>query len=160
MNKTLVFIVAAVVVLGAIFLITRSGNNEYSNSPSPTVSLPIATIQMSSMPTPMTSQRTSPTVRPSSTPTKTPTPMTQVQTVTIANFQFSPATLTVKQGTQVVFHNTDTAPHTATELNGAFNSGTINLQGNYTLQTASLAPGTYEYRCSFHPSMRGTLVIQ
>lgn len=80
-------------------------------------------------------------------------------TVTIKNFKYMPATLTVKAGTKVTFVNQDSAEHTATAQNQSiFNTGTLN-HGQSKTVTVSKA-GTYPYSCLFHAFMHGTLVVK
>jgi len=80
--------------------------------------------------------------------------------VTIQNFAFSPATITVKPGTTVTWTNQDGASHTITSDStpAAFSSAT--LANGATYQFTFTAPGTYPYHCSIHPSMTGTVVVQ
>lgn len=76
--------------------------------------------------------------------------------VTISNFSFQPASLTIKAGETVTWINQDRAPHT---VKGAgFSSPTL-LQGNswqYKFDTA----GTYNYNCGIHPSMTGQIIVK
>ena len=78
--------------------------------------------------------------------------------VTIANFAFNPATLTIKEGTTVTWTNTDSAVHTVTSDTGVFDSGDL-AQGatfSYTFTTA----GTYVYHClPHHAKMEGTIIV-
>ncbi len=79
-------------------------------------------------------------------------------TVSIKNFAFSPASITVKTGTAVTWTNVDSAPHTVTELANAFDSGQIALSGvfKFTFATA----GTFTYHCTNHPMMaNGTVIV-
>lgn len=78
--------------------------------------------------------------------------------VTIQNFAFSPATLTIKSGTTVTWTNMDSAPHTVTSDSGAFSSPQLSNGGSFsfTFNTA----GTYSYHCSNHPYMKGTITVQ
>ena len=78
--------------------------------------------------------------------------------VTLANFAFSPATLTVKAGTTVTWTNNDSTTHTVTSDTGVFNSGNLapNATFSYTFSTA----GTYAYHCSIHSTMKGTIIVQ
>ncbi|MEV6740819.1 cupredoxin family copper-binding protein [Streptomyces sp. NPDC051104] len=85
-------------------------------------------------------------------------PAAAAQHVTMANFAYSPATLTVGEGTTVSWTNNDATPHTVTSSgSGPLNSGTLNKGGsyNYTFNT----PGTYAYYCTIHPFMHGTVVV-
>lgn len=78
--------------------------------------------------------------------------------VDIRNYSFGPQKLTVKQGDKVIFTNYDSVQHTVT-----FQARTpIQLASgaSYTLETSSFSPGPYNYYCSIHPSMTGTLTVQ
>lgn len=77
--------------------------------------------------------------------------------VMIANFAFSPQTITVSAGDTVTWTNTDQAAHTVTANDGSFDSGLLS-QGQSFSQTFS-SPGTYSYICSIHPFMTGTVVV-
>jgi amicyanin len=80
-------------------------------------------------------------------------------TVTIKNFSFTPASLTVKVGTKVTFINQDSTPHTATSQGGStIHSATLSKGQSYTVTFTK--PGTYNYICSIHPSMKGTVIVQ
>lgn len=76
--------------------------------------------------------------------------------ITIQNFAFSPSTITIAKGTTVAWTNKDSAPH-AIKWEGvespAMNQGE---KFEYKFENA----GTYEYSCSIHPSMKGTIVVQ
>ncbi|MBO1415080.1 cupredoxin family copper-binding protein [Streptomyces sp. FH025] len=81
------------------------------------------------------------------------------QSVTIANFAFSPGTLTVSKGTTVTWTNNDTDTHTVTSSGGGpLNSSPLakGASYSYTFTTA----GTFAYICSIHPFMHGTVVVQ
>ena len=80
------------------------------------------------------------------------------QTVTISDFAFSPATVTVTAGDTVTWTNTDPVVHTATSTSGAFDSGDI-AQGD-TFSFTFTTPGTYDYFCTPHPTMTGRIVVQ
>ena len=78
--------------------------------------------------------------------------------VTVANFSFQPATITVPVGTTVTWTNTDSAGHTVAADDGSFTSGTLGTGAMFG-QTFSTA-GTFAYHCSIHASMTGTVVVQ
>ncbi len=78
--------------------------------------------------------------------------------VKIANFAFSPATLTVGSGARVTVGNDDSTAHTFTADDGhSFDTGSID-PGSSSSVTAP-KPGRYAYHCSIHPFMHGTLVV-
>jgi plastocyanin len=79
--------------------------------------------------------------------------------VKIANFAFSPATLTVSGGAHVSVANDDSTAHTVTADDGhSFDTGSIDAGSSATV-TAPKA-GRYAYHCSIHPFMHGTLVVR
>ena len=80
------------------------------------------------------------------------------QTVTISDFAFSPATVTITAGDTVTWTNTDPVVHTATSTTGAFDSGDI-AQGE-SFSVTFTTPGTYVYFCTPHPTMTGQIVVQ
>jgi plastocyanin len=79
-------------------------------------------------------------------------------TVTIDNFTFSPGRLTVKAGTTVTWVNQDDIPHTVTSDTKAFKSKALDTDDKFTFTFAT--PGIYEYFCSLHPHMTGTVVVE
>lgn len=84
----------------------------------------------------------------------------EASSVEIANFAFSPATLTVKAGQTITVTNRDTAGHTMTSDDGtSFDSGNIAKDQSKTI-TAPTKPGSYPFHCTPHPNMKGTLIVQ
>jgi len=77
--------------------------------------------------------------------------------VTIDNFSFGPATLTVAAGTTVTWTNRDDIPHTVVST-GAFKSKAMDTDEKFSYTFAK--PGTYSYFCSIHPKMTGKVVVQ
>ena len=90
--------------------------------------------------------------------TKTSSPPAFGNSVTLQNFAFSPATLTVKVGTTVTWTNKDGTTHTVTSDSGVFNSG--NLSPNATFSYTFNNTGTFTYHCSIHTYMTGTVIVQ
>jgi plastocyanin len=79
--------------------------------------------------------------------------------ITISNFKFSPATLTVRHGARIAVSNDDSAPHTVTADDGhSFDSGTVQTGGSATIKVAST--GRFPYHCTIHPFMHGVLVVK
>ncbi|HEY0939749.1 MAG TPA: cupredoxin family copper-binding protein [Steroidobacter sp.] len=78
------------------------------------------------------------------------------QVVTIQNMQFEPAELIVKRGSRVVWINKDLFPHTATAQE--FDSGSI--QAGASWSHVASRPGEHAYLCSFHPTMKGRLIVR
>jgi LPXTG-motif cell wall-anchored protein len=78
--------------------------------------------------------------------------------VTIADFNFAPATVTINQGDTVTWTNNGPTPHSATSPDGAFDTG-IFPKGQSRSHTFDQA-GTFAYVCTPHPFMKGTVVVQ
>ena len=78
-------------------------------------------------------------------------------TATIADFSFSPATVTVPAGTTVTWRNTGSVRHTVTADDGSFDSGS--LSGRDSFSRAFTTAGTYAYHCAIHPQMVGSVVV-
>lgn len=74
----------------------------------------------------------------------------------IADFAF--VDLTVAPGVTVEVSNTDEAPHTVTSTDNAFDSGTVDGGGSASL-VAPDESGTYDFACSIHPQMRGSITV-
>ena len=78
--------------------------------------------------------------------------------VMIKNFAFAPVTLHVRTGATVIWKNLDGEPHTVVSDSGAFRSGALD-EGD-AFQFTFDKPGTYQFFCSVHPHMRGTIVVE
>jgi plastocyanin len=85
-------------------------------------------------------------------------PAKNAQAVSIASFAFQPATLTVHVGDTVAFANNDGETHTATAMDGTFNSGRLDPKATFSYTFTK--PGTYPYQCRIHTSMKGTIVVK
>jgi plastocyanin len=80
------------------------------------------------------------------------------QSVTIQNFAFSPASITVAPGTTVTWTNMDSTAHTVTADSGTGpNSG--QLANGQTYKFTYQQTGTFAYHCSIHPQMHGTVTV-
>ncbi len=77
--------------------------------------------------------------------------------VTMGDFFFSAATVTIAVGDTVTWHNSGQAPHTATADDGSFDTGTINSGGSGSHRFNSA--GTFSYICTIHPNMKGTVRV-
>lgn len=75
--------------------------------------------------------------------------------VRIVGRSFAPGTLTIEAGQTVTFVNTDEDDHTAT--GPGFDTGTIPPGGSATVTFDTV--GSFDYVCSFHSEMRGTIVV-
>lgn len=80
--------------------------------------------------------------------------------ITIQNFAFSPADLSVAAGATVTVANKDSVTHTVTAGDSpkSFDTGNI-AAGATTAFKAPAKAGTYAYSCTIHPFMHGTLTV-
>ncbi|MFQ5471653.1 MAG: cupredoxin family copper-binding protein [Dehalococcoidia bacterium] len=78
-------------------------------------------------------------------------------TLSIENFLFSPSELTINAGTTVTWANADAAVHDATERDRSWETELLSKgeAGEITFDE----PGTFEYFCSIHPWMEGTITV-
>ena len=76
--------------------------------------------------------------------------------VSMRNMQFSPKTLRVKKGTVVEWKNDDLVPHTATS--SSFDSGVLGRGQSW--QHTFTAAGRFQYTCTLHPLMKGTIIVK
>lgn len=142
-NTIIISVVLALLILaGLVYLVIAA----------PKINLP----RISPTPTPTTT----PTIAATPTATATPTPTSTEDQfkVSIANFTFNPATLTVPVGAEVNFKNNDKVDHTITSTTGQFDSGTLQ-SGDVFTYTYNNA-GTYDYFCKIHPNERGSVVVK
>lgn len=104
------------------------------------------------------------------TPASTPSSSAGGTSVAIANYAFTPQTLTVKAGTTVTWTNDDSVPHnvisatnmsTSATTTNTFTSGNFNQGQTFTFTFSK--PGTYYYECSIHAAMaamHGKIIVQ
>ncbi len=145
MNKAIIAIIAVVVIAAGVFAITHK----------------------SKKPAAPTNSNTSTTTAPSNT---TSTPPTSTSTssdnvITYSNSGFSPATLTVKGGSQVTIKNTssetlqlDSNPHPQHTDDPELNVGVISAGGSKTFTVTTT--GSHGYHNHLDPSDTGMLVVE
>ena len=77
--------------------------------------------------------------------------------VDIHGFQFVPARVDAHVGDTIEWTNKDFAPHTASDAGGKWTTAALNIGaiGRVVVKI----PGTFAYRCNFHPRMRGVIVV-
>jgi plastocyanin len=101
--------------------------------------------------------------QPSPTPNPTPGPGQESIVITIPSSDgygessFAPGSVTVAVGRTVVWENRDTFLHTTTAEGGQWNAN-MNPNGSYS--RTFTAAGTFNYRCTVHQSMSGTVTVQ
>ena len=72
--------------------------------------------------------------------------------------QFEPMSVSVARGDVVEWTNRGSIPHNVTfDRYPSLSSGTMN--GGDTYEIRFTTPGTYPYRCTFHPGMDGTVTV-
>jgi plastocyanin len=76
--------------------------------------------------------------------------------VTISDFEFAPASITVEVGDTVTWTNDGPTAHSAT--GDSFDTGIFN-EGQSRSETFNEA-GTFSYICTPHPQMKGTVTVQ
>src|SRR5262245_5316684 len=77
--------------------------------------------------------------------------------VTIKNMKFDPDTVEIAPGDTVVWTNQDDRDHTVAAKDGSFKSD--NLNRGDTFEHMFKKPGKFTYSCSYHPRMKGTIVV-
>src|SRR5215472_6061911 len=85
--------------------------------------------------------------------------ITKENKIEIKDFMFNPPTITVKTGEKITWINRDEEPHTVVSVGKKFQkSSALDTDQQFTITAG--APGTYEYFCSVHPKMTGTIVVE
>jgi len=77
--------------------------------------------------------------------------------VEIEDYAYNPDPVTIEEGGKVTWINKDSVAHTATADDGSFDTGAIE-EGKLKSETFK-QPGTYNYICSIHPTMHGTIEV-
>lgn len=78
--------------------------------------------------------------------------------VRISGFAFDPDRLEISAGDTVIWVNEDLAPHTATAIDGNWDTGTLETGMEARILFGS--PGNFDYVCAFHPHMTGSISIK
>ena len=79
--------------------------------------------------------------------------------VSIDNFSFGPATITISAGSTVTWTNHDDVPHVVTKDDTKlFKSKPLDTGDRFSFTFTK--PGTYDYYCAIHPKMTGKIVVR
>jgi plastocyanin len=78
--------------------------------------------------------------------------------VTIDNFTFAPAEITIAPGTTVRWVNHDDIPHTVVEAGKACKSKVLDTDDSFSMTFSS--SGSFAYFCSLHPHMTGKVIVK
>ena len=81
-----------------------------------------------------------------------------VAEISMQNSNFVPATDTVSAGTTVRWVNEDSFAHTIESQDGLFSSGNVNAGD--TFEYTFNSTGVYNYTCTIHADMDGTIVVE
>lgn len=110
-------------------------------------------------------QTTSPVTTVPSVPSTPSEPSSSTETtpktynIEIKSFAFSPSSLTIKKGDMVIWTNEDSVAHTVTSDSGSELSSPLISRGNMYSHTFD-TEGTYDYHCTPHSSMKGTIIVE
>jgi plastocyanin len=79
-------------------------------------------------------------------------------TITIENFRWNPDCVKVSGSASITIENKDAVDHTFTIPDTKVDAP---LPGNETFngEPAGLAPGTYGFKCTIHPTITGTIIV-
>src|SRR5215470_11819091 len=83
---------------------------------------------------------------------------TTTSKISITSSGYSPASLTITNGSTVTWTNNDNMAHTVTTIEGSLSSGDIAPGSSYT-KTFTVA-GTYTYHDANNTNMTGTLIVK
>lgn len=158
-------------VLFAVLMAGCTGTN-YGPAPVTTQAIPAttsppatpaATTVVTTTTLAQTTVATTPAVTTTTIAPTTPSPPPAVA-VTIQNFAFVPASVTVPKGTTVTWTNQDPAPHTiVNDATSTIAPGQLFSSPSFGKgQTFSFTfndAGTFAYHCGIHPSMHGTVTV-
>lgn len=147
-TKSILAIVAVVAVLAiAAVVVGMSGDKDDSSKTSDT--------NMSDM-----DMSKSDTNSSSSDTNQTSTEPAATDSVTIKDYAFSPATITVKVGTTVSWTNQDSVRHDVVSDDGSADgpNGPLLAKGE-TYKFTFAKAGTFSYHCTPHPYMKAKVVV-
>jgi plastocyanin len=127
-----------------IILIAVCGCTQTPTSVQPTTTIPTP---------PQTTQQLTVTTIPVSQTTAS----VSANTILIKNFAFNPANITVKVGSTVRWVNQDSVPHRLMFTDGTYSQV---LAGMDTWSRKIDLAGTYDYVCTIHTDMHGTVIVE
>ena len=106
-------------------------------------------------PAPQQTQTMVPLDKPSAA--QSPTAPAKTLDVEISDMKFTPRVITINRGDSVIWTNKDNVPHTVTFDNLAVDE---RLSPGQDVTHLFSDTGTFDYHCSIHPDMQGTVVVQ
>ena len=78
--------------------------------------------------------------------------------ISVDNFTFGPAEITVPANSTITWVNHDDVPHVIASTDGLFRSKALDTDDKFSFTFAR--PGTYAYFCAMHPRMVGKVVVK
>src|SRR5262249_4246207 len=76
---------------------------------------------------------------------------------TLTTNAYAPNPITISSGMTVTWKNNDSIAHTSTSNSGAWDSGS--MAPGATFSRTFPSPGTFQYHCSIHANMVGTVTV-
>lgn len=81
--------------------------------------------------------------------------------VDIKNMAFTPPQISIAKGGSVTWTNNDSVAHTVVDdLSNVGGPASGNIEPGSTYSFTFAKTGSFQYHCSIHPSMRGTIVVK
>jgi amicyanin len=153
-----VLVALSTAAVGSGLLAACVAANEPVAQPNPTFSTDVSgTPGMTGMGSPSGTAMPAMSMAPSPSEGNAPAAPAGPDAVNIDGFAFAPPTLTVKAGSTVTWTNKDEDPHTVVAGGGSFRSQALGSGGIFSFTFP--AAGTFDYICSIHPFMHGTVVV-
>ena len=84
-------------------------------------------------------------------------PQRAIVRATIRNLAYAPARFEIAAGTTIRWTNSDQVDHSVTATDGSWDSGII--RPGETWERTFARPGTYDFFCTPHPFMKGTITV-
>ncbi len=78
-------------------------------------------------------------------------------TVRIRDMQFQPSSVRIKVGESVTWTNGDDRDHHVSATDRSFDSGNLKQGSSFTHRFTKA--GSFDYTCTYHPRMRGTVQV-
>ena len=82
----------------------------------------------------------------------------RVHRIEIKDMVYTPAEVTAAAGDTIVWVNRDIVPHTVTGEARQFDSGSLSPAAEWSLVARDR--GRSSYTCTFHPTMKGAIVVK
>jgi plastocyanin len=109
------------------------------------------------MTTILTPPQTTQQLTVTSIPVSQATASVSANTILIKNFAFNPANITVKVGSTVRWVNQDSVPHRIMFTDGTYSQVLASMD---SWSRKIDLEGTYDYVCTIHPDMHGTVIVE